>query len=695
MTDEPKALPAGRQGQRKLVAIMFTDMVGYSALTQKNEALALALLDVQKKTLRQIFPRHHGKEIDTAGDSFFVEFASALEAARCAIEIQKTLWTYNSPLPKEKQIIIRIGLHLGDVVKKGKNLHGDGVNIAARIEPLAPPGGVCVSEDIARQIENKIDTPLVRIGKGELKNIQLPVNIFRVVLPWEKKQGALSHRLDFALKKKRVRLIGVTAVVALAAMSAYVFFSPPSVSADSRSIAVLPFTNMSGEAENEYFSDGITEGIIISLSQIKDLKVISPGSVMTQFKRREKSRRDIAKELNVANILEGSVYRSGNQVRIGAQLVEAASDRQLWGRNYDRELTQIFAIQSEVSQRIARELQARLSPGDAERLNKRPTDDLDAYTLVLKGRYSLNKRMPDDLKKSIGFFQQAIDKDSTYALAYANLADAYTLLGNLDMLSPARAYGAAKVATEKALELDSLLAEAHTSLAFVKMHYDRDWPGAESEFKRAIELNPSYATAYSWYGLYLVVLGRFAEADEVMRRALSLDPLSTVIAADAGLLLYFGRHYERTIDHFKKILENNSTFVAAYIPLGGAYIQKHMYREGVDALQQASLFSHHPVVSAALGNCYAVSGRTEEAQNTLDALMNRRNDGEYIPPYWIAVVHAGLGETDSVFAWLGRAYDEHDGSLVYLNVMPAFDSFHSDPRFASLLKKMHLDRQKL
>jgi len=686
MTDEPK-------GQRKLVAIMFTDMVGYSALTQKNEPLALSLLDVQKRTLRQIFPKHRGREIDTAGDSFFVEFASALEAARCAIEIQKALWTHNAPLPDERRIVIRIGLHLGDVVRKGKNLHGDGVNIAARIEPLAPPGGVCVSEDIARQIENKIDTPLVRVGKGELKNIQLPVNIYRMVLPWEKKQGALSHRLDFALKKKRIRLIGSTAAAVLAAIAAYVFFSPPSISADGKSIAVLPFTNMSGEAENEYFSDGITEDIITSLSQIRDLRVISRTSVMP-FKKQDRNLRDIARELNVAHILEGSVRRSGHQVRIVAQLIDAVRDRHLWANTYDEELTEIFAIQSDVSKRIARELQASLSPHDTERLSRKSTEVLDAYTLLLKGRYHLNRRMPDDLKKSIGFFQQAIDRDSTYALAHASIADAYTLLGNFDVMPPGQAYGAAKVATQKALAIDSLLAEAHTSLAFVKMHYDWDWPGAESEFKRAIELNPNYATAHSWYGLYLVIFGRFTEADEVMRRALSLDPLSTVIDADAGLLLYFGRRYERAIDHYRKTLEKNSAFIPAYIPLGGAYVQKGMYREAIDVLQNASVFSHgHPVVAAALGNCYAASGRKEDAEVVLDALMERRTE-EYIPPYWIAVVHAGLGATDSVFAWLGRAYDEHDGSLVYLNVMPAFDSFRSDPRFSSLLKKMNLDKQK-
>ncbi|MEK9136753.1 MAG: tetratricopeptide repeat protein, partial [Bacteroidota bacterium] len=393
--------------------------------------------------------------------------------------------------------------------------------------------------------------------------------------------------------------------------------------------------------------------------------------------------REIANELNVATILEGSVRKSGNRVRVVAQLIDAHSDKHLWVNTYDKELTEIFAIQSNVAQSIAAELKAKLSPDVKERLEQRATENLDAYTLLLRGRYHLNKRLPDDLKKSIEFFKQAIDKDPNYALAYAGLADAYTLLSNYDIMPPAETYGPAKAAAQTALTIDGLLAEAHTSLAFVKMHHEWDWVGAEAEFKRAIELNPSYATAYSWYGIFLAVMGRFTEADEVMQRALSLDPRSIVIHADAGLLLYFSRHYKGTTDHYTKTLAMNPAFAAAYIPLGGAYVQMRMYADAIEALQKASIFSNaHPVAVAALWNCYAAAGQREDAFMMLELLLERRS-GEYVPPYWIGVVYAGLGVPDSALTWLEKAYDEHDGSLVFLKVEPALDPLRSDPRFSS------------
>ena len=677
----------GLTGQRKLAAIMFTDMVGYSALAQKNEALSLELLEEHRRLLRPLFTKHGGREIETVGDAFFVEFTSALDAVRCAIEIQKTLFTRNASAVQERRILLRIGLHLGDVVYVGEHVHGDGVNIAARVQPLAEPGGICVSEDVARQVQNKTGVPIVMLGKGELKNIRMPVSLYKLVMPWEKKRLPFSDRLSFALRKKKTHRYGILALAIAVLVSLYVLFPSRAPLGDRISIAVLPFKNLNEDRESEYFSDGITEDVIAHLSKIRKLKVISRTSIM-HYKNSEKSLKDIGRELDVATILEGSVRRQGNLVRIVAELIDAYNDENLWAETYDRELTQIFAIQSDVAQNIAAALRAKISPEEKERIEKKATGSVEAYDLYLKGRYHWNKRIPDELREGIEYFEHALDKDSTYALAYAGLADSYTLLGNFNILPPHEAYPKAKAVAAKALEIDDGLAEAHTSLAFAIMFYDWDWPRAEREFKRAIDLNPNYSEAHNWYAFYLTVMGRFREAHVVRRQAQELDPLSVVVKADAGLALYFERRFDEAIEQYRKTLEQDPLFVAVYIPLGGAYVHKSMYEEAFEALSKASMFSRGlPIPVAALGYAYAVSGREEDAQLMLELLKERAGE-EYVSPYWISVVYTGLGEKDQAFEWLERAYEEKDGSMILLKVEPIFDGLRSDSRFESLLKKM-------
>jgi len=681
------------KGDRKLAAIMFTDMVGYSALSQKDEALALSLLEEHRRILRQIFPKHNGKEVETAGDSFFVEFASALDAAQCAIQIQRTLFQRNATAKQEKRLSVRIGLHVGDVVHQGKHVHGDGVNIAARIEPCATPGGICLSEDVARQLQNKTNISVVKLGRGELKNIRLPVNIYRIVLPWEEKRLRVVDQLKFFLKKRKA-LAYVFSVV-LAALIILDILSPfTTTSADRNSIAILPFENLSGGTENEYFSDGITEDVIAQLSKIGKLKVISRTSVM-QYKNAKRNLRDIGRELNVATILEGSVRRDNNYVRVVAQLLDAHNDEHLWSETYDKELTQIFAIQTAIAKSIADALKTTISPDDSMRLERKPTGSLEAYDLYLQGRYHWNRRIPDELKASITYFEQAIHKDSTYALAYAGLADAYTLLGNFSVLPPKEAYAGAKSSVAKALEINPELADAHTALAFVILHYDWDWPAAEKEFKRALELNPSSARAHGWYSLYLTVMGRFEEALGEGRRAQELDPLSVVTRADAGLALYFMRKYDQAIEQYRKIIEMDPTFAVAYIPLGGSYEQKSMYDSALAAFSWAGMFSKgHPIAVAALAHGYAVSGRLEDAHTMLDLLLERSSDQNtepyWVGPYWIAAIYTALANRDQAFTWLEKAYNERDGSLVFVKVDPVLDNLRTDPRFSLLLKKMRL-----
>ena len=673
--------------ERKLAAIMFTDMVGYSALTQKNERLALELLEEHRRILRSFFPMHSGREVETIGDAFFVEFTSALEAVRCAIDIQKALYDRNNTVAEDNQIRIRIGVHLGDVIHSGNNVLGDGVNIAARIEPCAHSSGICVSQDVARQIHNKIDHPLKKIRKSQLKNIQLPVEIYAVVLPWQKKDSAFAFFPNAKKIRRFIVAIVLPVIFLIIAIFTWRIFSNDAT--EKNSIAVLPFKNLSGKIENEYFSDGITEDIIACLSKIKNLKVISRTSVM-QYKNSEKNLRDIGQELDVATIMEGSVRCDNNRVRIVAQLIDAQEDEHLWTETYDEFMTEIFDIQSAVAEKIAVSLRANITPVKNDFFNVKATENMEAYDLYLKGRYHLNKRMPDDLKKGIDFFTQALASDPNYAHAYSGLADSYMILGNYNLEPPLTAFTKAKEAAGKALEINDGLAEAYSSLAFVQMHGDWNWAAAEKGFKKAIDLDPGYATAYSLYASYLTALGRSDEAQNMRQHARELDPLSTYILLDEALELYFEEKYDRTIEHCRKLIQTDPFLILAYIPLCGAYIQKSMYDDAIGILTRASWFSGgNQAVVAAMGYTYAASGKTGDAQMMAELLIEKSQE-EYVSPFWIAVVYTGLNNKDEAFSWLEKAARQRDGSMVFLNVTPIFKPLRSDPRFQKLLLQIGL-----
>ncbi len=676
---------------RKLAAIMFTDMVGYSALAQTDETLALDLLEEHRRLLRPLFPQFNGEEIETAGDSFFVEFASALDAARCAVEIQKLLRERNAEVSPERRILLRIGLHLGDVVHLDRHVHGDGVNIAARIEPCARPGGICVSEDVARQIENKLGLPLAKLGKGELKNISLPVRIFRIVLPWETRTAAAIDRVRFLLRRARRRAYSTLAIVVIFVLALLVVPSLLHAPPEPNSIAVLPFKNLSPAGESEYFADGLTEEVIGQLSKLHALRVTSRTSIM-QYKNKPKNVGEIANELRVAHILEGSVRRDSLRVRILVQLIDAADDRHLWTEQYDGVMTDIFAFQSDIAKKIATSLEANISSEEQARLARQPTADRAAYDLYLKGRYFWNQRLPEDVQKGIEFFKQAIALDSTFALAYTGLAESYARLEDMNILSPRETYPLVKEAAQKALTLDSTLAEARALLGLAALNYDWDWATAQRELERAIQINPSYAPAWVSYAYLLTVLGRYDEAHTVHRQAVRLDPLSPTVNSEGGLILYFSRKYDEAIAEFKKALQLDSMVLLARIPLSAAYLQKQMYTEAIDVLQQVASGTplRQALPLAALAHAYAVAGRPTEALQTVQKLDRLATTNRYVSPYSRAVVAMGMGNSDEALKWLERAYTDRDASMVFLKADPVFDPLRSDKRFTSLLNRMGL-----
>ena len=454
-----------------------------------------------------------------------------------------------------------------------------------------------------------------------------------------------------------------------------------------KSVAVLPFLNLSSDAENEYFADGITEDVIAQLSKIRSLKVISRTSVMP-FKKREQSLREIGARLETATLLDGSVRRAGNRVRIVAQLVDAGTDEHLWAETYDRQLTDVFAIQSEVALNIADALQAELSLEEKKLVAREPTHDVEAYQLFLQGRHLFARFTREGMLKSVEYFERAIARDPKYARAYAGVATSYVEMGVTGAMEPGIAYERAMHAAAAALALDNMLGDAHCVLGEVKSVRDFDWAGAEVEFKRALELNPGSADTYDLYGRMCASLDRYDEAVVLAKRALELDPL-THRADYANTLLRAGR-YEEGLDAALRGVEFDPLYDRGRATLGWAYVLLGRFAEGLTELQRAvALSPENAAWYAQLGQAYAMAGQTEQAREVLRDLTERART-EYVSPYHMAYVHTGLGEYDEAIGWLEQAYEKRAGNISGIKGSFLFAPLRTQPRFIALLRKMNL-----
>jgi TolB-like protein/DNA-binding winged helix-turn-helix (wHTH) protein len=456
-------------------------------------------------------------------------------------------------------------------------------------------------------------------------------------------------------------------------------------------LAVLPFDNLTGDSGQDYFSDGLTEEMITRLGNLdpQHLAVIARTSVM-HYKNTQTSLGQIGRELGVQYVIEGSVRRDADKVRISAQLIQTKDQTHVWARQYDRELKGLLALQGEIAQEITGEIQLTLGehqPVVAAQPAASPRN-YEAYDLYLKGQYHFNKRTVPDLEKAITYFQQATDKDPNYARAYAGLADSYVLLAGYSMRSPTEFVPKGRVAALRALQIDESLPEAHAALALSVENYDWDWQTAEKEFRRAIELNPNYATAHQWYAEHLMWRGRFDEALQESDRARQLDPLALVIAADNGVILFYSRQYDRAIEKFHSVLELDPGFPRAGL-LRFVYVEKGMFNQAL-----ADTYAHRPPVNSAwywenLAFIYGRAGRKVEAGRALHELLllNRRAP---VDPFAIATAYIGLEDKDQALVWLERAYDQHSVELASLKVNPAYDFLRSDPRFQDLLRRVGL-----
>ena len=492
-------------------------------------------------------------------------------------------------------------------------------------------------------------------------------------------------------KTTRNILIAVAAVMVVAAAIALLssLYLSRRNSAAIQSVAVMPFVNESGNADTEYLSDGLTESIIYRLSQLPNLTV-SPRSSVFHYKGKESDPLKVGSELGVAAVLTGRITQRSDQITISTELTDVRNHKLLWGEQYERKMSELLATQREIASEIADKLRVRISGEDQSLANKHYTESNEAYQSYLKGRYYWNKRTQDGYSKAIEHFKAAIEKDPSFALAYAGLADCYNILSSYGLSSPKETFPLGKTAATKALELDQNLAEAHTSMAYEKYQFEWDWAGAEREFKRAIELNPNYPTAHHWYGLELANMGRLDEAFRELKRAQELDPLSLVIIASTGWALYEARRYDEAIAEFQKSLAMDPNFARAHWGIAEPYELKGNYDKAIAELQRArQLDDTSPSMLALLADANARAGRRAEALTILHEL-DQRKKLRYVDSYYVAQVYAALGDQEQALRSLEEAYNERSSLLIWLKLAPKFDNIRSDARYIDLIRRLGL-----
>jgi TolB-like protein len=634
--------------------------------------------------------------VDVAGDSLLAEFRTARDAVECAVEVQRVLKARNAGLSEDRRMEFRVGVHLGDVMAEGDRIYGDGVNIAARLQALADPGGTCISGEVYGQVHHKLDLRYADLGEQAVKNLPDPVRVYRVESEVE------AAPPDASPRSLRRAVLTVAAVVLLGAVAAvgWRMFAGDSVGPDGtpisapiRSIAVLPLENLSGDPEQEYFADGMTEAVISQFARIGSLRVISRTSVM-QYKKAKRSLPEIARELNVQGVVEGSVLRVGERVRITLQLIDARNDHHLWAQSYERDLHDVLALQGEIARAVAQQVDTELTPEEQARLRTADSVDPEAHDAYLRGTLHLAKTTIPDALEALEYFERAIELDPGYARAYSGLSRTYVELAfGHGELRPHDAMPRARAAAEKAIELDESLGSARSNLGLVLSYYDWEWERAEMEHRRAVELSPSDARIVDLYGLLLTMLGRHDEGLVLMERAVNLGSLELVVRSDYSLGLMMVRDFEGAIRESMKVLEIDPDFLWARFNLAAAY--QFLGRDG-SAYQSWTtwqrLVGRDEAWMRGWESGYRKSGLRGARRYWLTA-ETERAETEYVDPAYLATLSAALGDADATFRWLERAYEERPPMLpLWLGGWAGFDPYREDPRFEDLLRRMSWPR---
>src|SRR5437868_6770293 len=703
--------------QRKLAAIMFTDMVGYSALSQRDEKLAQELLEEHRQLLREIFPRFNGAEIKTIGDAFLIEFNSALEAAQCAIEIQRALAHRNHDVSAERRIELKIGIHIGDVVHREGDVYGDGVNIASRIEASAGAGGICVSMDVERQIRNALEARFEKFGTADLKNIKLPMDLFRIVLPWEK--GAEPSAVPASKKKSPVLVpAAVLAILALLAgwlwmqrstksqQSAVVHAVPaaPANAPDQKSVAVLPFVNLSDDKGSEYFSDGVSEELLTVLQKIPGMHVAARTSAFS-FKGKNATAQEIGQKLGVAYLVDGSVRKSGDAVRIAARLARADTGEELWSENFTRNLKDVFAIQTELAQTIVEQLRGRFGGADAgsaakekiqaevQAAEKGGTKNVEAHQLYLQGRFYENRHSEKSAREALAAYQHATELDPGFALAWAGVAGTHGWLAAFSTEGGQKTFDAnlssARDAVTRALSIEPDLPEALLARGSIETNFDFNWNGAAQTLSKALALAPADPNIVIAAGNLEIARGNMDRAIELYRKAVDLDPVNPQARAFLAFNLAATKRFAEARAEFPRVVELNPAAPWAHAGLGLSYLLENKFGEAADAAQaDAADWARLLIVSCARWG----QKRVTESDAALAELT--ANLGE-TAAYQIAEVYAYRGEKDRAFEWLERARRQRDPGLAGLRKDPLLTNLQDDTRWNAFLHTMGLGDDQL
>jgi TolB-like protein/class 3 adenylate cyclase/Tfp pilus assembly protein PilF len=668
--------------------VLFIDIVGYSKLLINEQSERIQeLREIVRGTEQFRLAEAEGKLMRLpTGDGGALVFRTRPEApVLCALEISRALKAH-------PELRVRMGIHSGPVnevadLNEQMNVAGAGVNIAQRVMDCGDSGHILLSKHAAEDLGQyrQWQLQLHDLGECDIKHggrLHV-VNLYN----GERGNPQVPTKFRQAAQKRRRALIALLILFAAAVGAGYYFLSQRSaLKAPDKSIAVLPFENLSHDPDNAYFAEGMQDEILARLSKIADLKVISRTSTQ-KYKSAPDNLREIAKQLGVANILEGSVQKAADQVRVNVQLINALNDAHLWGDVYDRKLTDIFSVESDIAKTVADTLQAKLTGAEKQSISSQPTSDLTAYELYLKGRSFWRKRSGDNIPKAIAFYEQAIARDPNYALAYAGMAEAYVVLPWFTGTIPRDATPKAKAAALKAVQLDDNLAEAHTALADV-LFWDFDMAGSISEFQRAIAQNPNYATAHHWYGSDpLRAIGRFDEAIAEGKRAIELDPLSPVINLDLGRTLMMARRYDEAIAQLRKTLEIDPTFFYARFNLGIALQLNGDVPAAIAEYTKAQQLADNNLGARVLLAITKAQSGDKDAAARMLAELEELSRHRSVHPYWRALLYLSLENRDEAIRWLEQAIAEHDGlNIAWIKVDPFLDPLRGDPRFETLVQ---------
>ena len=638
---------------RQLAAIMFTDMTGYTALMQDDERRAKEMRDRQRKALQTHIPEFNGRIIQYFGDGTLSLFPSAVDAVKAAIQIQEELL-------KEPKVLLRIGVHIGDVSYDDEGVYGDCVNLASRIESLAVPGSVLVSDKVYDEIKNQRDIGTSKLGAFNLKNVKRPVEVFAI------SNGSLVKPSLADMQAKNMV---------------------------KKTIAVLPFVNMSADPENEYFSDGISEEILNALTKVDGVQVTARSSSFS-FKGKNEDVRQIGAKLGVSTVLTGSCRKAGKRMRITAQLINTVDGYMVWSETYDSDLEDIFEVQDEISLKILNKLKENFAEKDQQHLIKQQTNNIEAYNLFLKGLFHWNKSNPEEITKAISCFEEAMRMDPKYSYPYSALSYCYSYLGSAGLIEPTIAYPKAKDFTLKAIEIDPNNAEAYLSLAAIQFYHNWDFEGAEQSLAKAKSLHLNSSLYNQIYGWFLIAKGDFNLAIEKMEQALILDPLSLPLIVNLGDAYAFAGRYDAAQKQFEKAIEMDGRFRRAFESLGMLYLAKGEYHKAIEYLEIYHKLVNDPLKGlSTLGHAYAAAGMHDKAEDCLKRLKLRQEMNPGICLHMdFAFLYAGMKDLDNSFEYLNKTYENRVGiaclGMIFCIRYPLLKQLRTDVRFKQLTERI-------